>query len=282
MNVLIIQEASRHVEDAQFRECMALKRAFSKHNISSTVWGLGHPNFNDVIDFTKWDVILNLENYGDDWLPDLSKIKKPYKIMWSIDAHVRGVDAYKYIFEKDKYNLMLQSTMEYAVYEPNTVWFPNSYCDEVITNLYLEKTTDICFVGNYVNRFDIINNLIQKYNLQAHIGLRGFEMVKAINQSKIHFNKNIANDINYRNFETIGCGTLLITNYNEAYDKLGFKDMHNVVFYKNISELHDKLDLLIKNDHIIDMISNNGYELSNRHTYFNRVGKLIKLLKKAV
>ena len=63
MNILIIQENGRHKENRLFRECFCLQRAFKNQGYNAAVWGLGHENYNDVIDYESYDLIINLENY---------------------------------------------------------------------------------------------------------------------------------------------------------------------------------------------------------------------------
>ena len=278
MKILIIQEASRHTEDIDYRESLSLSRAFKAYNWDVTVWGLNQPTWGDEINFNSYDYIFNLENYGDNWLPDLSNITKPYKILWSIDAHFRGIQPYEYIFNQGKYNLLLHSTKDYAT-KKHTAWFPNAFCDQKIVNLNLPTKYDLGFVGNHANRKSLLDYLTTNFNLKQFIGTRGDEMVRVINELKIHFNKNISNDINYRSFETIGCGTLLLTNYNSQYLELGFKDMENVVFYDDINSLHEKIKLIQTDEKQLKSISEQGYLLSKKHTYTKRVGSLIKFLQ---
>ena len=66
-------------------------------------------------------------------------------------------------------------------------------------------------------------------------------MVEKVNSYWIHFNINLANDINYRSFETIGCGTVLLTNRNSQYEELGFEDKVNCLMYGNMEELEEKI-----------------------------------------
>jgi hypothetical protein len=57
MNILLIQENGRHEENREFRECFSLHRGFKKLGINSTVWGLGHENFGQSINFEDFDLI---------------------------------------------------------------------------------------------------------------------------------------------------------------------------------------------------------------------------------
>lgn len=272
MKVLIIQENGRHERNRHFRECYSLKRAFDKYGFLSTIWGLGHDNFQSEIDFNYYDIIFNLENYGDGWLPDLSIFNRPFKILWSIDAHCRGVEPYENIFKNGKYNLLLHSTRDF-VSKSYHLWFPNAFDDYLIKPIKIKKSIRVGFCGNIVNRGQILDELRNKYGLHLDIFVIGEDMVRAINSYKCHFNMNISNDINYRSFETIGCGTMLLTNYSKVYSDLGFIHNKNCLMYNSIEELHDMVKNIEKYD--IQSISDNGYKLSKSHTYDKRIENLL-------
>ena len=134
------------------------------------------------------------------------------------------------------------------------------------------------FCGSLLNRSEILTKLENKFNLKKDIWKLGNEMVKTINGYKIHFNKTLSNDINYRIFETMGCNTLLLTNNTENINTF-FKDMENIVIYNNENELFDKLSLLSSDSDLINKISNAGHDLvRNNHTYDNRADVLLKII----
>lgn len=273
MKILLIQENGRHDANRNYRECFCLQRAFISYGHECDVWGLGHINFTNIPEYESYDSIINLENYDEsNWVPDLSKVMKPKKFLWSIDAHCRGEELYKDTFKQGRYDYLLHSTKDF-VKKPYHLWFPNAFDDTLIKRLNTSKEYDIGFCGNYVNRRAILEWLQQSFGLHLDIFVIGDEMVKAVNSYKCQFNLNIANDINYRSFETIGCGTALLTNYNPQYTELGFEDGLNCFMYKNQSELLSKIEYIKHND--ISKIINNGYELSKKHSYRERVKLLI-------
>ena len=277
MKVLAIQENGRHDANRYYRECYAIQKAFRDLGHVCDIWGHLHDNFHTPPDFNSYDLIFNLENYTEEWLPDLSKTTNPMKIMWSIDAHVRGHEVFEDIFRKSKYDKILHATLDY-VKEKHHIWFPCCHNEDLIKPLDVEKTIDFGFWGNYVNRKEILLWLNQNQNLHLDIFVIGDDMVKAVNSYKCHFNLNMANDINFRTFETIGCKTLLMTNQNHQYDKLGFVDGENCLIYKdNIKEKVSQLKEM--SDDEINMMANKGYELSKNHTYTRRVEKLLGDLK---
>ena len=276
MKFLIIQENGRHAKNRNYRECFCLQRAIKKTNNFCNVWGLGHSNYNNVPNFNRFDVIINIENYNTKWIPDLSNVK-PYKIIWCIDAHFRTMSPYIETFNKDKYNLILQATKDYI--DDNSVWFPNCYDATLIKPKSVKKRADVGFCGNIMNRHPYLKLLSEHFDTRTDVMVIGDDMVNAINSYGVHFNKNIANDINYRNFETIGCKIPLATNFNSYYKELGFEDSLNCVIYKNDEEMIEKIKFLLNSESKRNEIANNGYKLAKRHTYDKRAWELMDILK---
>jgi hypothetical protein len=289
MEILIIQEKGRHKENSNFRECCSISRAFTKLGHKVQIWGKGWNNYSTLPNFDEFDIILNLENYGDEWLPNLSRIKKPLKILWAIDSHFRGLKPFKKIFEKSNYNLMLQATKDYVDKMPanKCIWFPNAYDDSLIAPAkWANKKFFIGFCGSELNRRYILNKLKLWYSLEykEDIGVIGQKMVEAVHSYKIHFNLNIANDINYRSFETIGAGTVLLTNYNKQYLDLGFIDGYNCIFYPykkfmtnrlflSQKKLREIIQYYYENENKLPEIAQNGIILAKKHTYLERAKK---------
>jgi len=284
MKILIIQESGRHQKNKNFRESLNLNRSLNRINgIESKVWGLNYENFTEIFDdIEKWsDVIIILENYTSEWLP-INKIKnsKKIKIFWSIDSHCI-LEQHIHMCKILNIDVLLNSTESYIPNFKNVVkksyWFPNAYPSDLISPLNITKTIDIGFCGNLNNRTEYINYL-DKYNIKKDIFVIGDDMVKSINEYKIHFNRNISNDINYRTFETTGCGTLLLTNYTPNLERL-FKINEEIIVYDNLYDLDDKIQFLLNNEEYRKKIEYNGLLKSkNHHTYDNRSKTLLDII----
>lgn len=278
MKILLIQENGRHNENRHFRECFCLKRGFEKLGHNVIVWGLGHDNYNSTINFENFDLIINLENYDSiKWVPNLSNIKTT-KFLWAIDPHVRGEKPYLDEFNSGKYDILLHSVKDF-VNENFKVWFPNSFDDTLISPRKINKKCDVGFCGSLLNRNEYINLLHNNFNFKYDNFIIGDSMVDAINSYKIHWNRNISNDINYRSFETIGCGIPLVTNYNYQYEELGFIDGVNVMLYNDTNEMILKIKQLLSDDKLRESIGLYGLELSKQHTYEKRCQTLMELYK---
>jgi hypothetical protein len=283
MKILIIQENGRHNENRTFRECFNIQRALQRQGHSCVVWGLGHENyknsFNELIETS--DAILILENYDDKgWIPNLKSISK-LKLFWSIDSHL-SLDHHQNMVLNHGVDIVLNSIESDQKHFKNvkTHYFPNAYPSDLITPIEsIEKNHFLGFCGSLLNRQNYLNMLHINFGLHSDIWKLGYDMVKAINSYKIHFNKTLKNDINYRIFETMGVNTMLITNNTENLSKF-FTDMEDIVIYNNDKELVDKLNFLKNNELEIGRISKNGYNnVLKNHTYDVRSEQLINVIK---
>jgi hypothetical protein len=283
MKILIIQEKGRHQKNWNFRESLCIKRAFDKLGVESIVWGLNYDNF--VIPFEEiekdCDIIFLVENYPyNQWLPNLEKSKK-LKIFWSIDSHV-VLKQHIEMCEKHKIDIVLNSVYGHQNLFTNqeTHFFPNAYCDDLIKPLSIDKTIDIGFCGNINNRGGWLNEIGKKFNLKINEFIIGNEMVESINKFKIHFNRNISYDINYRTFETLGCKTFLLTNFTPGLDKI-FEINKHLVIYENLNDLFEKIEYYLSNEIERSIIAKNGYKhVLENHTYSKRMEEFINIVNK--
>jgi len=283
MNIVIIQEAGRHEKNKQFRESLNLHRSLLKiDNVKSRVWGLNYPDFSTSFEeIEQWaDVIFILENYTSHWLPieQISKSKK-LKIFWSIDSHCI-VDSHSYLCKVINIDILLNSSEQYIKYfdVKKSYWFPNSYPDDLIYPLGIEKTINVGFCGN--DRPEI--HYLDKFDIKKDLFVIGDDMVRSINSYKIHFNKNIRDDINYRTFETCGCGTFLLTNYTPNLEKL-FDIGKEIVIYEDLNDLDEKVKYYLDNPQEREDIAELGYKrVKKEHTYFERCKKLIEIINENI
>lgn len=285
MRIVIIQEAGRHEKNKNYREALNLQRALMRiDGVETKIWGLNYTEYSTPFsEIEKWaDVLFILENYTSGWLP-VAEIfsSKKIKIFWSIDSHC-VLQQHLQMCKLLAIDILLNST-EY--YIPNfsglvkeSHWFPNCYPDDLIYPLSdVDKSVDVGFCGNIINRGHIIDSL-DYLGIKKDIFVIGDDMVRAINSYKIHINCNISNDINYRTFETTGCDTLLITNYTPGLEKL-FEIGSELETYNSIDELKEKVEYYLKNEDKRVNISNFGHKKSKKfHTYNNRAKLLCEII----
>lgn len=278
MKILIIQQKGLHEKNWQFRESLNYKKAFIKLGIEAEVWGQFYDNFSIPFDFIskEYDVIFLIENYDNGWLPDISNFKG-LKLFLSVDSHCI---AHHHVITciKNKIDIVLNAIESHSKFfnKFKTFYIPNAYPDDLIDfKPNINKIYDVGFCGNYVNRADWINSIP---NIKKDIFVIGEDMVNAINSYKIHFNRNMADDINSRTFETLGCKTFLLTNETENLSKL-FKIGEHLDTYTTKENLLDKIKYYLNNDDLRNKIAENGYNFAKQnHTYLNRADNIIKII----
>lgn len=285
MKIVIIQEAGRHEANKEFRESLNLKRALDKINgIESIVWGLNFQYFSTPFsEIEKWaDVIFIIENYTSGWLPlqDIARSKK-LKIFWSIDSHV-VLGQHQQMCKGLNVDILLNSTESYipmfSGLTNKSYWFPNAYPDDLISPMNLEKVYDVGFCGSIGGDRPQWMQSMYRFNIKQDGLVIGNDMVKAINSYKIHFNRNAADDINYRTFETCGCDTFLITNYTNNLEKL-FKIGEEIETYDSMDNLNEKIQYYLDNESKRVEIQKAGYKRAKKdHTYFERAKILVDII----
>jgi len=286
MKILIIQENGRHDANRHLRECFSLQRAFHHVHVQTEcdVWGLGHDS--PEPDFESYDLIINLENYDETgWVPDLSQVRGPMKFLWAIDSHVRGHHHYEEEFKRGGYDHILQATKFFV--DGNSTWLPNAYDDEFITPLNVPQVHNTGFCGNIHNRQGLIDFANDNWGCKVDVMVLGDKMVEAINSYKVHMNANIGADINYRNFETLGCGTVLAAvayNFEQEvqYKELGFVNGENCILLGRNSpeEIIKSISDVIEDESLRETIEKNALKLAKKHTYKERAGTIIDLWQK--
>ena len=164
-----------------------------------------------------------------------------------------------------------------------TIYLPNAYPDDLIYPINeIEKINDVGFCGSILNRQSHLNLLSNNFNFKNDTFVLGQKMVKTINSYKIHFNRNLSDDINFRTFETLGCKTFLITNPTPGINELFEIDTHLVV-YKNNNELIEKIKYYLDNENERKLIENQGYKfVKENHTYFQRAKQIVKIIEENV
>ena len=281
--ILIIQENGRYERNRQFRECFCLQRAFEHLGVSADVWGKGHPGsdrpFDDVIG--DYNAVISLENYDAGWHPDLSRVEIP-TAFWCIDAHM-GVERYLEFVRTHRFDIVFNATEAFVEHfkgmTGESLWLPNAYDGFLIDKLFnVPKTIPLGFCGNTVNRQRWIDHLKKRWGLHHDQMVIGPDMVQAINSYRIHWNHNIANDINYRTFETLGCATLLLTNYTPGLDKL-FTPGEHLVVYQDQKDLDEKIEYYLNHREKCGKIAREGYRhVTKHHTYVQRAKIILSAL----
>ena len=289
MNWLVIQSDGQHKgqpgdpwEPNWFmRECYAIQHALLALSDRVDVWGLRHEHYSQTPDFHSYDGIFTCENYEFDWLPDVRRLWRALRFFWVIDAHWQPFSAYAEAI-KD-YDIILHSTRslipryQQAYPDQRHIYFPNGVDDRFFnTGLYSgQHRKPLIFIGGKAApRAAAIDRMIAEAGLEYGYGVTGMKYVEAVLDAKIQFNMGLNGDINYRNWETVGLGTCLLTEYNPEMEALGFRHDVNCLFYRSIDEAIALAKLYAANGEW-QRVADEGSRFARQHTYTVRVKQMM-------
>jgi 2-polyprenyl-3-methyl-5-hydroxy-6-metoxy-1,4-benzoquinol methylase len=168
----------------------------------------------------------------------------------------------------------------------STTWLPLACDPEIHRKHDVEKTFDVCFVGNVFpgERADLIQ-LLQSRFPNTFVGQRYFqEMARTYSAARVVFNRSIRNDVNMRVFEALACGSLLLTNdlRDNGQEEL-FRDGVHLATYGNADELLDKTRFYLDHETERERIAAAGREEAlARHTYRQRIETLLNKVAKGL
>ncbi|SDN65792.1 Glycosyl transferases group 1 [Desulfonauticus submarinus] len=245
-----------------------------------------------IIDLAKYpgalefkpELIFHQENLGPrTLLIGLDKFHCP-KVFWSIDTHLNFFwhkyygKNYDIVFSAQPH--WVDKFQEHNIHAEFLPWY-------VEKNKWISwslRKHQLCFVGRISQyrpiRKRLINFLKQNFSdfiFKQDIGRD--EMFCLYQQSKIVVNECIAGDLNFRFFEAMGNGALLVTPNLPCIDLL-FEPEKEFVSYTHGLELRDKLKFYIKNDLKALSIARNGYEKSLKcHLAEHRVRKILSCVQ---
>jgi spore maturation protein CgeB len=105
------------------------------------------------------------------------------------------------------------------------------------------------------------------------------EVADAYNRSayilNIKHEHNVVNGLNMRSFEAPACGACLLQDYVKDVE-LNFDTQEEIVVYRSLEEMNEKLALLRGDKPTFDKICRNGYKrVMSEHTYRHRVNKML-------
>ena len=287
MKFLIVQENGRHEKNKHMRECFSLQHALQKLGHEAVCWGQGHDSYEknkSVYLDSDIDILFCLENYNNGWLPDDLNESKATKVFWSIDSHC-ALNEHQAFCAKFKPQLVLSSTAkylpEYTGLTEKATWFPNAVDVRHFKKSEEQKTDEIVFVASMIEGREIVSNLLKKtVDLKTYSGLLGEEYIRKLQTSYASFNQSIADDINYRVFESKACGAPLITNNLPDLDKLFVLD-EDIAVYSSTKEMIGMCQWLKKDTLAAKQLAENGYKRTiENHTYGNRAKLLLEILSR--
>lgn len=166
--------------------------------------------------------------------------------------------------------------------DKKTSWLPHACDDRLHRDLAVGRKLDIAFVGNDGGnpRKFLLQEIRERFP-NSYIGNAPHtDIAKIYSAAKIGFNYSIANDINMRTFEVMGCGAMLLTNNidDNGFDSL-FCDKRDLAAYSSPKDIFSMIDYYLKNDSERAGIAEAGKRLAaENHTYSKRTARILEVI----
>ncbi|CAM3672104.1 glycosyltransferase [Ectopseudomonas alcaliphila] len=165
---------------------------------------------------------------------------------------------------------------------------PKGYDQALLSYQGRERDIELAFVGStksvaYSGRKALLDELGQVENLLVTKTKSGEEYCDTLNRIRFFVSADVGmGEYMIKNFEAMACGCVLL-----AYDQgevenaaLGLRDMHNVVLYRTVHELREKLAHLRQNPELTLRIARSGRMTAEAHYGFHQIGhKIIDVMR---
>jgi len=205
---------------------------------------------------------------------------------YTIDAHIHlhwhkaytAVFDFVFVAQKD-YVL----DYEYDASRQIVQWLPLFSDPERDRHFPLPKIYDVSFVGVINSKWKpersrLLDAVRERIPLYTTTG----EYVSVFNRSKVVLNESAANDVNFRVFEALACGSLLLTEHvGNGFEEL-FQDRKHLVMYdrRNVEQIVEFAQYYACHPQERDAIADAGrQQVLNSHTTMHRAQTITEIVQ---
>lgn len=230
---------------------------------------------NNNFDPDKIDLVLNIEP-----VKNVIKIPGVPSVYYEIDNHVIAGNDTRFYDPADILILAQKTNLKYyEKYNPRILPLAahpkchKRYSDEPIKY-------DIGLLGNdtYPARRSLLESLGRHFRVLRGTAKPGEPYSRLLNQCQLTFNRSMADDVNMRFFEAIGCGRMLLTDYLPEQDNFATVGKHYIT-YDGEEDLIRKVKHYLKNEKEREKIAKRGAaHIHEHHNYYNRLKSLLNIV----
>jgi glycosyltransferase involved in cell wall biosynthesis len=165
----------------------------------------------------------------------------------------------------------------------DAVFVSKGYDHVLLSNLGLARDIELAFLGStgsvaYSGRKALLEELSRFENLLVTRTASGEEYLQTLNRIRFFVSADVGmGEYMSKNFEAMACGCVLLA-YNQGEfenQSLGFVDMENLVLYRDIKELREKLACLRQHPTQADAIARRGQALVEERYPYSTLGRQI-------
>ncbi|QXH47176.1 glycosyltransferase [Pseudomonas xanthosomatis] len=165
----------------------------------------------------------------------------------------------------------------------DAVFVPKGYDQALLRYESRERDIELAFVGSlrslaYSGRKAMLESIAAVENLLITRTKSGDEYSQTLSRIRYFVSADVGmGEYMIKNFEAMACGCVLFAfdQGEEENQALGFVDMHNIVLYRDVAQLREKLALLRADPALAERISLNGRQLAEQRYTFHALGQAI-------
>ncbi len=162
----------------------------------------------------------------------------------------------------------------------DAVFVAKGYDQQLLQNRGIERDIELGFLGSiesktYDSRRQLLEQLAERENLLVTRTRSGEEYADTLNRIRFFVSADVdLGEYMIKNFEAMACGCVVMAwNQGEAENKaLGLHDMANIVLYRNLDELQDKLQQLRADPELANTIASAGQSLVEQQYSWEKLG----------
>ena len=227
------------------------------------------------VDLARYDRVVFLIRFKKlkeqyDFLKTIDKL-----VFWEFDAYqnyiaVKNAGEYLRLYQRLPWCRVIASgygvTQRLREDGVDACFVPKGYDHQFLRNLHRPRSTELGFIGStnnsiYRERVRLLQSIGKTENLKVSFAEPGEPYLNALNDIRFFVSPDKGfGEYMIKNFEAMACGCVLLT-YNQGAQenlKIGFKDMDNVVLFRDLEEFHEKLELLRREPGLAENIAQAG------------------------
>lgn len=165
----------------------------------------------------------------------------------------------------------------------DAVFVPKGYDQALLRNENRERDIELAFVGSlrsvaYSGRKAMLESIAAVEPLLITRTKSGDEYSQTLSRIRYFVSADVGmGEYMIKNFEAMACGCVLFAfdQGEEENQALGFVDMQNIVLYRDVAQLREKLAVLRADPALAASISYNGQQLAEQRFTFHAIGQAI-------
>ncbi|MBN1980902.1 MAG: glycosyltransferase family 1 protein [Chitinivibrionales bacterium] len=200
------------------------------------------------------------------------------KLWYAVDTHIHAWHRYyASLFDFVLYAHARFET-EISAYQKNYAWLPLCFRKDTPYAAWSQRTIAASFVGTLdanrnPQRIEFLNQL---KTLGVDIFCTSGDYVPIYSNSKVVINQSVKGDLNYRFFEGIGCGALLLHDITDYHIVCGLEEGKHFLIYHTPAEAADMVRWALSHEREAEEIALRGYqEVRQAHRIQHRAEVLL-------